>query len=124
MRILVSVMSFPRVPHRIKIKTHSSRYQSYRPDIVVALQTVELRDWLHVAHTCLGDVPDFDATLTASVNILGRIRDRHRTDYLAVIQGVDLTRVTRNAWTGESILRERRRLHLTVEHVVAIRAAE
>jgi len=60
-------------------------HQFYRPDVVVALQTIKLRDWLHVAHTCLGDVPDFDATFTAGVNVLGWIRDRYRADYLAMI---------------------------------------
>lgn len=111
------------MPHRVKIK-RIYLYQLYRPDVVVALQTIKLRDWFHVAHTCLGDVPDFDTTFTAGVNILGRIRDCYRADYFAVIQGINLTRMTWYTWTTESVLRERRRLHMTVEHMVAIRAAK
>lgn len=97
------------------------RCRSYQPDVVVALQTIQLRDWFRVRQS---DVPDFDATLTAGINVLGRIRDRYRADYFAVIESVNLTRVARYAWADESILRERRRLHLTVEDMVAIRAAK
>lgn len=36
------------------------------PDVIVALQTVQLRNWFHAgAADALADVPDFDATLAA-----------------------------------------------------------
>lgn len=68
------------------------------PDVIVALQTVQLRNWFHAgAADALADVPDFDATLAAGVNVFGRIRDRNGAHHLTVSQGINLACVTRDS---------------------------
>jgi len=99
--------------------------RSYWPDVIVALQAVELRDRFYLVHTCLADVPNFDTAFTTGINVLGRIRDRHCTDYFAVIEGTNLARDARYSWTHKSVLRERHWLHLPVaQHMVAVRTAK
>lgn len=70
----------------------------FLPNVIVTLQTVQLRNWFHAGTAdTLADIPNLDATFTSGVNVLGRIRDRDGADHLAVSQGINLTRVTRNA---------------------------
>jgi len=90
----------------------------YRPDIIVPLEAVELGNGLGAATAALTNVPDLDATLAAGIDVLGRIRDRHGADHLAVSERVYLARVTRYPGCRESIGRERHRLHLTFARYV------
>lgn len=75
-------------------------------------EAVKLRDGALVAG--LTNVPDFDAALAARVDVSAGVADGDGTHHLAVIQRVDLTRVTRDARTDERVVGEGHRLHLTV----------
>lgn len=107
--------------HELRMKT---RVTIHRPDVVVPLQAIELGDGFRAAATALTDVPHLDAALAAGVNVLGRIRNCHGADHLAVRERVYLTRVTRYSWADEGVLRERNWLHLPFAgHVKAVRTA-
>lgn len=68
------------------------------PNIIVTLQTVQLRNRFHAGTAdTLADVPNLDATLAASIDVLGRIRDCDCADHLAMSQSVNLARVTWNS---------------------------
>lgn len=74
---------------------YECRHVLHRPDVVVPLQAIELGDRLGTAATTLANVPYLDAALAAGINVLGRIRDRHCANHLAVGESVYLTCVTR-----------------------------
>jgi len=96
------------------------------PDVIVTLQTVQLRDRFHAASAdSLADVPNFDATFAAGVNVLGRIGDGDRADHFAMSQSVNLARVTWDSWSYQSIGGKRYGLQLALAvHMEGIRSAE
>lgn len=97
----------------------------HEPDVVVTLQTIELRNRLRASSPALTDVPDLDAPLATSVNVLGRIRDRDRAHDLAVTESINLARVTRYPASHQSVQREICRLHLSLaRHVETVRPVE
>jgi len=96
------------------------------PDVIVALQTVQLRNWFHAAGAdSLADIPNFDATFAAGINVLGRIGDGDRTDHFAMSQSVNLARVTWDSWSYQGIGGKRYGLQLALAvHMEGIRSAK
>lgn len=62
----------------------------------------------------LADVPHFDTTFPAGVDVTRGGADGDRAHHLSVTEGVDLTGVSRDARAEEGVRREGHRLHLTI----------
>jgi len=99
-----------------------TNHSKFSPNVIVTLQTVQLRNWFHAgAADTLADIPNLDATLAAGVDVLGRIRDRNGADHLAVCQGINLTCVTRDTRSCQSIQGEWYGLQLALAvHMIGI----
>lgn len=75
-------------------------------------QTVKLR---HRAFgDGLADIPHLDTALATSVDVFGGVADSDSAHHLAMTQGVDLSRVSRNPRTDERVRRERHGLQLSL----------
>lgn len=84
-------------------------------------QTVQLGHG--VLASWLADVPHLDAALPSGVDVASRGADGDGAHHLSVAQGVDLTGVTRDSRTQQSVGRKGHGLHLTVRaHVERIGA--
>ena len=62
----------------------------------------------------LANVPNFDTAFTTSIYKFSRIADGHSTDNFAVVQGVDASSMSWDAWTMKGIIRKWHRLYLAV----------
>lgn len=89
----------------------SIRKELARPDVVVPLQAVQLRDGAFGAW--LADVPDLDTALASCVDIFGWVAYGDSTHYFSVGQCVDLPCVSWNACPYQCIWWKWHWLHLT-----------
>ncbi len=75
-------------------------------------QTVELWDWALAAG--LTDIPDLHAAFAASIDVPRGVADGYGAHHLTMAECVDLTGMTGNAWSNQSIWRKRYWLHLAI----------
>lgn len=91
----------------IKAFCQADKHKHFETD-----QTVELGHGALAAR--LADVPHFDTSFAASVDMACRCADGDGTHHLSMAESVDLTGMARDAWAQESIRREGHRLHLSI----------